>query len=154
MSRPKNERRNVCLNRRARHEYELTDFLEVGIVLLGSEVKSLRQGKASLEEAWVKVDEHSATLMQAHIAPYAEANQFNHDPVRPRPLLMHQHEITKLRQKVREKGLTIVPIQLYFQGPWCKLEIAVGRGKKLHDKRESLKEAQDRRETARVLRGR
>lgn len=154
MAPPKTDRRNVCQNRKARHEYDLSDFLEVGIMLLGSEVKSLRQGKASLDEAWVKVDARGATLMDAHIAPYVQANQFNHDPVRPRPLLLNQHEIDKLRQKVREKGLTVVPIQLYFKGPWCKLEIAVGRGRQQHDKRHALREQQDKREAQRALRGR
>lgn len=152
MGTPKTERRNVCQNRKARHEYELTDFLEVGVMLLGSEVKSLRQGKGNLEDAWVKVEEDGATLMNMHIAPYAQANQFNHEPLRPRKLLLHKEELRKLRHKVREKGLTIVPIQMYFLGPWCKLEIAVGRGKKLHDKRAALREQEDKREAARALR--
>lgn len=148
-------RRNISLNRRARFQYELEDFLEAGVILLGSEVKSARQGKVTLEEAWVKVEETGPpVLMGAHIAPYEQANRNNHEPTRPRVLLLNGNELVRLRKKVREKGLTVVPVQMYFQGPWAKVEIAVGRGKKLHDKREALKEAVDRRETQRAIRGR
>jgi SsrA-binding protein len=149
----KKERRNVCQNRRARFEYELTDFVEAGVMLLGSEVKSLRAGKANLEDAYVGFDSQARPfLYNAHIAPYEQANRLNHDPLRPRPLLLNEAEIQKLRQRVREKGLTIVPIQMYFHGPWVKLEIAVGRGKKLHDKRQTLREREDRREAQRAVR--
>lgn len=149
----KRERRNVCLNRKAKHEYDLLDHHEAGIVLLGSEVKSLRNGKANLDDAWVGFDPAGRPLlMNAHIAPYEQANRQNHDPVRARPLLMHLEEVRKLRQKVREKGLTLVPLQLYFVGPWCKLEFAVGRGRKLHDKREALREKEDRKEAQRAMR--
>lgn len=149
------ERRNISSNRRARFQYELDDFVEAGIILLGSEVKSARQGKVTLEEAWVKVEETGPpVLMGAHIAPYEQANRNNHEPTRPRVLLLKANELVRLRKKVREKGLTVVPVQMYFQGPWAKVEIAVGRGKKLHDKREALKEAEDRRETQRAIRGR
>lgn len=148
-------RRNISLNRRARFQYELEDFLEAGVILLGSEVKSARQGKVTLEEAWVKVEETGPpVLMGAHIAPYEQANRNNHEPTRPRILLLNAGELVRLRKKVREKGLTVVPVQMYFQGPWAKVEIAIGRGKKLHDKREALKEAVDRRETERAIRGR
>lgn len=148
-------RRNISSNRRARFQYELDDFLEAGIILLGSEVKSARQGKVTLEEAWVKVEETGPpVLMGAHIAPYEQANRNNHEPTRPRVLLLNTNELARLRKKVREKGLTVVPVQMYFQGPWAKVEIAIGRGKKLHDKREALKEAVDRRETERAIRGR
>lgn len=147
------ERRNVCLNRKAKHEYELLDHYEAGVVLLGSEVKSLRGGKASLDEAWVGFDSAGRpVLMQAHVPPYEQANRQNHDPVRPRPLLMHLEEIRKLRQRVREKGLTLVPLQLYFVGPWVKLEFAVGRGKRAHDKRHAIREREDKREADRAMR--
>jgi SsrA-binding protein len=150
----KGERRNISLNRRARFQYELDDFLEAGLVLLGSEVKSARAGKVTLEEAWVKVEDSGPpVLMGAHIAPYAQANRNNHEPTRPRTLLVSTQELRKLRQKVREKGLTVVPVQMYFCGPWAKIEIALGRGKKLHDKRQSLRAAEDRRETHRAVRG-
>lgn len=154
MSQPKSDRRNVCQNRRARHDFELGESYEAGVMLLGSEVKSLRQGKGTLEESYVAFEHGRLLLMHANIAPYPQANRLNHDPVRSRPLLLHSAEIDRLRKKVRERGLTLVPLQLYFKGPWVKLEFAVGRGKKLHDKREALKEQQDRRETSRAIRGR
>lgn len=150
---PTRQRRNVCQNRKARHEFELFDTFEAGMVLLGSEVKSLRNGKANLDDAWVGFDTAARpVLMNAHIAPYEQANRQNHEPTRPRPLLLEWEEIEKLRQKVREKGLTLVPLQLYFLGPWCKLEFALGRGRKLHDKRHALREKEDRKETQRALR--
>lgn len=152
MGTPKTDRRNVCLNRRARHNYELFDTLEAGIMLVGSEVKSLRHGGASLEEAYVSFDGMGRPLlMGAHFSPYEQANRQNHEPLRPRPLLLHAAETRKLRMKVREKGLTIVPVQLYFLGPWCKLEIAVGRGRKLHDKRQASREAEGKREIDRAM---
>lgn len=150
---PRTERRNVAQNRKARHEYELLETFEGGLVLQGSEVKSLRQGKASIDEAWVAFDEHGRpVLLGAHIPPYAEANRNNHEPTRPRPILLHLGETRRLRQKVREKGLTLIPLQLYFLGPWCKIEFALGRGRKLHDKRQAMRAADDRREAARAMR--
>lgn len=148
------QRRNVCQNRRASFEYELFESFEAGLILIGPEVKSLRQGKGTLEDAWVGFDDAGRpVLMGAHIAPYAQANRENPEPTRPRPMLMHKEEIRRLRQRVREKGLTLVPIQLYFQGPWIKLEFAVGRGKKLHDKRASIREREDARDARRAIRG-
>lgn len=148
-------RRNVCTNRKARHEFELFEVVEAGLLLLGSEVKSLRSGKGTLDEAYVAFnDAGRPVLLGAHIAPYPQANRQNHEPTRPRPLLLSRHEIRRMRQRVREKGLTLVPLQMYFLGPWCKLEFAVGKGKKLHDKRDSLREKEDRRESQRAVRGR
>ena len=148
------QRRNVCQNRRATFEYELFETFEAGLMLLGPEVKSLRQGKGNLEDAWVGFsDAGRPVLMGAHIAPYAQANRENPEPTRPRPMLMHMEEIRRLRQRVRERGLTLVPLQLYFQGPWIKLEFAVGRGKKLHDKRASIREREDSRDARRAIRG-
>lgn len=153
--RRKTERRLITHNRRARFDFELEEHLEAGLVLLGSEVKSLRAGKCTLEEAYIAFDEAGRlVLLNCHIAPYPQANRQNHEPLRPRPLLVHAAERVRLRQRVKEKGLTIVPVQMYFQGARVKLEIALGRGKKHHDKRASLREADDRREIARALRGR
>jgi SsrA-binding protein len=155
VSKESRARRNVCQNRRARFEYELFEFYEAGLLLLGPEVKSLRQGKGNLEDAYVGFDDHARpVLLNAHIAPYPQANRENHEPLRPRPLLMHVEEIRRIRQRVREKGLTLVPVQMYFQGPWVKLEFAVGRGKKLHDKRASIRDKEGNREAQRAVRGR
>lgn len=154
MGTPKTERRNVAQNRKARHEYEILETFEAGLLLLGTEVKSLRQGKSSLDEAYVAFDEKGRPmLMAAHIPPYVQANRFNHEPTRPRGLLLSHAEIRRLRAKVKERGLTLIPLQLYFQGPWCKLEFALGRGLKLHDKRQALRAAEDRKETRRAIRG-
>jgi SsrA-binding protein len=149
------ERRNVSLNRRASFEYELSEHVEAGLVLLGSEVKSLRNGGCSLEDAYVGFDGAGRpVLMNCRIAPYEQANRQNHEPLRPRLLLLSHAEVRRMRQRTREQGFTLVPVQLYFKGPWCKLELAVGRGKQLHDKRHALRERQDKRETDRALRGR
>ncbi len=154
MQRPKDSKRVVSRNRRAGFEYELEESMEAGLVLLGTEVKALRGGTANLEDAWISIDEAGrAQLLKAHIPPYPQAGPANHDPLRPRPLLLHRHEARQLRQRLKERGLTLVPVQLYFQGPWVKLECAVARGKKLHDKRATLREKQDRREMDRNVHG-
>ncbi len=147
----KGEKRNICENRKARHDYDLSEFTETGLVLLGSEVKSLRAGEAHLNEAWVGFEGRKMFLFKAHIAPFPQANQFNHEPDRPRPLLLHEHEIEHFREIVREKGLTLVALRLYFDGAKVKLEMAVGRGKKQHDKRHTLRAQEDRKEIARAL---
>lgn len=141
--------RSLVENRRARHDYELTDRFEAGISLLGSEVKSLRAGHGNLREAFVRLRDDGAWLMQCHISPYEQANINNHEPTRPRRLLLHAHELSKLRKATAEKGMTLVPTKLYLKGSKIKLEIAIGRGKKSHDKRHSLKERDARREMAR-----
>lgn len=135
----------IATNRKARHEYELLEQIEAGLSLLGSEVKSLRQGQATIKEAWISVEKGEAFLMGAHFPPYSHATHENHEPDRKRKLLMNRREITRLRRATKEKGLTIVPLRLFFKGPWVKLDIALARGKKLHDKRESLKKKDDRR---------
>ena len=123
----------VSTNRRAKFEYFLEDVFEAGISLKGSEIKSIRAGHISIKEAYIRVDEHEAWLMEAHVAPYAEANRFNHAPRRARQLLLHKKEIKKLRGAVQKKGLTIVPTKVYLKGGRAKIEIALARGKKLHD---------------------
>lgn len=136
-------------NRKAKFEYTLSDSFEAGIELVGSEVKSLRAGRANLQEAYVKLDKGQAWLMGCHISPYAEANRNNHDPVRPRRLLLHAQEIDKIAKAVEQKGMTAVPRRLYFKGSWVKVEVALGKGKKLHDKRESIKNRDVQRDLAR-----
>jgi len=129
----------VATNRKAGFEYYLYDRFEAGLALLGSEIKSIRAGQISLAEAYIRVDDvKGAFLMEAHIAPYEQANRFNHDPKRARRLLLHKKEIHEMWDAVRQKGVTIVPIRVYLKNGRAKLEIAIAKGKKLHDKREAI----------------
>jgi SsrA-binding protein len=145
----------IVSNRRARFDYFLGDRYEAGLVLTGTEVKSLRDGKASLAEAWVKVDEHGdGYLMQAHIPEYAFGNRNNHDPVRPRKLLLHRRELDRLVREVASKGVTLVPTRLYFRDGRAKLELAVGKGKNVADKRQTSAKRDADREIQRALKAR
>lgn len=144
-----NAERIAISNRRARFEYEILDSYEAGIVLLGSEVKSLRQGKANLQDSYAVLKNGEVWLLNMHINPYEQANRFNHDPVRTRKLLMQKSEIRKLIGKTHEKGLTLVPLKVYFKKGLVKIEIGLARGKKLHDKRETIKERDTEREMRR-----
>ena len=128
----------VATNRKVGFEYFLFERFEAGLALKGSEIKSIRAGQISLAEAYVRVDENQAWLIEAHIAPYIQANRFNHDPKRPRRLLLHHKEIRELWDTVRQKGVTVVPIRVYLKNGRAKLEIAIAKGKKLHDKREAI----------------
>jgi SsrA-binding protein len=141
----------VATNRKAGFEYFLLERFETGLSLMGSEIKSIRAGQISLAESYVRVDERGAWLMEAHIAPYIQANRFNHDPKRPRRLLLHKKEIRELWDAVRQKGVTIVPIRVYLKDGRAKLEIAVAKGKKLHDKREAIARRDAERESDREL---
>lgn len=141
----------VARNRRARFEFELLETVEAGIVLTGTEVKSLRNGKASLEEAYAGVDNGEVWLYGCDIPEYLQANRMNHKPKRPRKLLLHRREIDKLLSRGDERGQTIVPLRIYFKKGIAKVEIATARGKKLHDKREALKKQDAKREIARAL---
>ena len=127
-------------NRSAGHNYHLSDRVEAGLVLTGTEVKAARDGKVQLKEAFAEVAGNEAWLVDAHISPYSHGNIMNHEPTRRRKLLLHRQEIDKLLGKTREKGLTLVPTKLYLKKGRIKLEIAVGKGKKIHDKRESARE--------------
>ena len=142
----------IAHNRRARHRYEILEALEVGIRLSGTEVKTLRTGQVSLEEAWVKVEGDQLHLQDTHIAEYTEGNRFNHDPVRSRPLLAHKREIRRLAVKVKVKGLTLIPLRLIFRGKWVKLEIGLAKGRRTQDKRQSMRNKENRR-TLRGLKG-
>jgi SsrA-binding protein len=142
----------ACVNRRARHEYEILDTLEGGLALLGTEVKSLRAGQASIAEAFAVVDRGEVWLVDAQIQPYAFGNINNHEPKRKRKILLHRREIAKLTGKVKEKGLSIIPLKIYFTKGIAKVELGVGRGRKLHDKREAIKSRDAVREAAREMR--
>ena len=132
------EEKNVTVNRKARYEYEILQVYEAGIVLQGTEVKALRQGKANLVDSYGLLKENELWLMGAHISEYTQGNINNHDPVRTRKLLMNRSEIRKLIGKVKEKGLTLVPLRIYFKKGRVKIEIALAKGKKVHDKRETI----------------
>jgi SsrA-binding protein len=132
----------IASNKKAFHDYFVLQKFEAGIALTGTEVKSLRDGKANLKDSYVAVDRGEAFLVGAHISPYSHGNRENHDPERKRKLLLHRREIDRLQGQIVEKGLTIVPLRLYFKGGKVKAEIAVVRGKKLYDKRESEKRRQ------------
>jgi SsrA-binding protein len=142
----------IARNKKARHEYEILDIFEAGISLLGTEVKSLRGGKATIKEAFVQMKGNEAFLIRANIQPYTHASHENHEATRHRKLLLNPQELKKLREGVREKGLSIVPLSLYFKGAWVKVEIALARGRKIHDKRQNLKQKQDKRDMQRRLR--
>lgn len=136
----------VAQNRKAKHEYFLLDIYEAGIVLKGSEIKSIRAGQVSLAQAYVTIENQEAWLVNAHIAPYNLANQFNHEPLRPRKLLLHRSEIRKLDDKVRQKGATIVPLKVYLKDGIAKVEIALAKGKKHYDKRAEIAKRDAQRE--------
>ena len=143
----------VADNRKARFHYEISDVYEAGIALTGTEVKSLRQGKATIAESYAAEREGELWLYNAHIPEYLQANRFNHHPRRPRKLLLHAREINKLRGAVEREGMTLVPLKLYFNPKGrAKVELAIARGKKLHDKRETEKQRSWQRERARLMR--
>ncbi len=144
--------RNIANNRRAFHDYEILDRLECGISLVGSEVKSLRAGRASIQEAYVSFERGEAFLVHAHIPMYPQAGPLNHSPERKRRLLMKHKEISKWSKKSDAKGYTVVPLQLYFSGSWIKVEIGYGRGRKQYDKRQKLKAQDHKRDMARAVR--
>lgn len=129
--------RTVSDNRRARHEYEIIETVECGIELKGTEVKSLRSGRCTLQDAFGKIEDGEMWLYNCHISPYDFGNRFNHEPTRKRRLLLHSREILKINQRIKEKGLTLVPLKMYFKRNWVKVDMALARGKHLYDKRES-----------------
>lgn len=142
---------NICRNRRALHDYDILDRIECGLVLVGTEVKSLRAGYGNLEDAYARVDDGEVWLIGAEIPEYEYGNRLNHKPKRPRKLLLHKREIAKFAGKASEKGLTLVPLRMYFKEGRAKVELAVAKGKQAHDKRESLKKADARREIDRAM---
>ena len=136
----------VSQNRKAYHDYHIEDTLEAGIALSGTEVKSLREGRANLKDSYVIVKGGEAFLLHCHISPYTHGNIMNHDPLRTRKLLLHRKEIDKLRGKIEAKGFTVVPLKLYFKGSFAKVEIGLARGKKFFEKRDTIIEREARRE--------
>lgn len=144
--------RVISENRRARHEYHILDTLECGIVLVGSEVKTLREGRVSIEEAYARVKDGEVWLVGCDIPEYPQASRFNHPPRRPRKLLLHRREIKRFAGRAFERGLTLVPLKLYFKSGRAKVLLGLCRGKQLHDKRESMKKAQAQRDIRRAMR--
>lgn len=141
----------IAQNRKARHEYEILATYETGIALAGTEVKSLRLGKAQMQDSYVVIESGELFLHNFHISAYEQANVHNHEPMRVRKLLMHRQEIKKLYARAVERGLTLVPLKIYFKGKVAKLEIALVRGKKSHDKRDAIMERDARREIDRKM---
>ncbi len=142
-------------NRKARHEYFIEETVQAGIVLVGSEIKSVRSGRVNLTEGYIRVENGEAWLLNTHISPWQQAGTyFNHEPTRPRKLLLHVEEIAKLKSKVAQKGLTLVPLKIYFSRGRAKLEVAVAKGKKLYDKRDAIGERDANRDMERQLRER
>jgi SsrA-binding protein len=142
----------ITLNRRARHDYFIEETVEAGLVLTGSEVKSLRAGKANLKDSHARIERGEMWLANAHISEYGPSAQFGHDPTRKRKLLLHAREIDRLGGKVKEKGLTLIPLRMYFKHGRAKVELGLARGKKLYDKRATIKERESDRELDRAMR--
>lgn len=136
----------VSQNRKAYHDYHIEDTLEAGIALLGTEVKSLREGRANLKDGYVIIKGGEAYLLNCHISPYSHGNITNHEPLRTRRLLLHRKEIDRLRGKIEAKGYTLIPLKLYFKDSFAKVEIGLARGKKIFEKRDTIKEKEARRE--------
>ncbi|MEM7715699.1 MAG: SsrA-binding protein SmpB [Cyanobacteria bacterium P01_A01_bin.68] len=142
----------IADNRQARYLYEILETYEAGIQLTGTEVKSIRAGRANLQDGYALIRENEAWLLNVHISPYNSTGKFfNHEPRRSRKLLLHRDEIRKLIGKTEQQGLTLVPLKMYLKGGWVKISIALGKGKKVHDKRETIKKRQDQREMRRAM---
>jgi SsrA-binding protein len=146
--------RVVTSNRRAFHDFHILESIEAGIVLTGTEIKSIREGKATISEAYARLENGELWLIGSHVAPYSHGNRSNHDPDRPRKLLAHRRELDRLRVAVEQKGLTLIPLRLHLKQGLAKIDIGVARGKKLYDKRATEAERQSRRDVDRALRDR
>lgn len=143
--------RLVTSNRKARHNYHILETVEAGLVLMGTEVKSLRMGKCNLVDSYARVTDEEVFLEKMHISPYDPGSRFNHDPVRTRKLLLHRREIRRLIGKIQEKGLTLIPLRVYFKGRTAKVELGLARGKRLYDKREAISRRESDREMQRSV---
>jgi SsrA-binding protein len=143
----------IAINRRASHEYHIDETFEAGMMLTGTEVKSLREGKANLSDAFARVTGDGIYLLNLHISPYGKSGQYDqHEPTRTRKLLLHKGEIERLRGKTQEKGLSVIPLRMYWKRGYAKVLLGLGRGKKMHDKREDVKKRDQKREMERALR--
>ena len=145
----KETKKLIANNKKVYHDYFLEETYEAGIALAGTEVKSLRMGKCSIKEAFIRIENEEVIIYGMHVSPYEKGNIFNKDPLRPKKLLMHKQEIRKLIGKIKEKGYTLVPVEVYFSGSLVKVEIALARGKKLYDKRQDIAKKDQKREAAR-----
>lgn len=145
--------RPVVVNRRARHDYMIVETLEAGISLVGTEVKSIRAGKVNLGDAYAVVEGGELWLVQMHVSPYEQGNRFNHEPLRKRKLLVHKRQLARLKQKTQERGLTLIPLSLYFKGRHLKVELALAKGKRSHDRRDDMAKRDAEREMERARRG-
>lgn len=144
-------RRNIATNRKARRTYEIVERFDAGLVLTGTEVKALRAGKANMTDAYAQVKRGELWLVGLHISPYEQGNRLNHEPLRTRKLLLHRREIDKLRPKIEAKGFTLIPLELYFSGPYVKVVLGLARGKKAHDRRDDIAKRDAKREIERAL---
>lgn len=144
----------VAVNRKARHEYEIEESQEAGIVLTGTEIKSIREGKANLQDAFARIEGGEVWVHHMHISPYEAGNRYNVDPLRPRKLLLHRREIERLRGKVEQRGLTLIPLQVYLRDGRAKVEVGLARGKHLYDRREDIAKRTAARDVERAIRER
>ncbi|HDQ04768.1 MAG TPA: SsrA-binding protein SmpB [Deltaproteobacteria bacterium] len=151
MAKDKTAQKLIVPNKTARRDYEITDTYEAGMVLTGTEVKSLRAGKANLKDSYAIVNDGEVFLRELHISPYEHGNRSNHEPLRQRKLLLHKREIRKLYGKSREKGLSLIPLKLYFKNGKVKVELGIGKGKKQHDRRQDIKKREERRDIERTF---
>jgi SsrA-binding protein len=150
----KSEVRVISTNRKARHDYSIEDSIEAGIVLIGSEIKSIRAGQVNLRDGYAAIEDREVWLYNVHIAPYDPASRYGHEPRRKRKLLLHKREIARLERRVQEKGYTLVPLRLYLRGNLAKVELALARGKRQYDKRAAIAEREARRRAERAIRER
>ncbi|WCK54110.1 SsrA-binding protein SmpB [Aneurinibacillus sp. Ricciae_BoGa-3] len=144
----------VAQNKKARHDYFIEETYEAGIVLTGTEIKSIRAGKANLKDSYCSIRNGEISVLNLHISPYEQGNRYNHDPLRPRKLLLHKDEINKLFGHMKVKGMSLIPLRLYLKGGFCKIEIGLAKGKKNYDKRETIKQKDAQRDIQRALRER
>jgi len=151
MAKEKTGQKLIASNKTAHRDYEITDTYEAGIVLTGTEVKALRAGKANLKDSYAVVNDDEIFLREMHIGHYEHGNRYNHDPLRPRKLLLHRREIRRLYGKSRERGLSLIPLRLYFKNSVVKVELGIGKGKKLHDRRQDIKRREERRDISRTF---